>query len=84
MKKYEVLAYYTFTTIPDPHREVAEHKQFFSGRDVMSRIYISEQGINGQMSAEQSDSWPIGNGWPPGVTIFTSRSITIMNMFFPE
>ncbi len=56
MKKYEVLAYYIFTNIPDPQREVAEHKQFFAGRDVMSRIYISEQGINGQMSAEESDS----------------------------
>lgn len=56
MKKYEVLAYYIFTPIEDPHGEVALHKKFFEGRDVTSRIYISEEGINGQMSAEESDA----------------------------
>lgn len=45
-----ILAYYKFTPIKDPHEEVARHKAFFSTRDISSRIYISEQGINGQMS----------------------------------
>lgn len=54
--KYEILAYYTFTPINDPKKEVALHKEFFNGRDVMSRIYISEGGINGQMSAAEGDS----------------------------
>ncbi len=48
---YLVLAFYHIGPIADPHGEVALHKQFFEGRDVKSRIYISEQGINGQMSA---------------------------------
>lgn len=48
---YLVLAYYYIAPIGDPHNEVARHKEFFEGRDVKSRIYISEQGINGQMSA---------------------------------
>jgi UPF0176 protein len=53
---YLVLAYYHFITINDPHQEVAAHKKFFEGRDVTSRIYISENGINGQMSAARADA----------------------------
>lgn len=48
---YDVLAFYIFTPIADPHEEIRLHKEFFKTRDVASRIYISEQGINGQMSA---------------------------------
>lgn len=48
---YYVLAFYLFTPIVDPLEEVRKHKDFFISRDVRSRIYISDQGINGQMSA---------------------------------
>lgn len=51
-----VLAYYHFHAIQDPRKEVDTHKAFFSGRDVTCRIYISEQGINGQMSAAKEDA----------------------------
>lgn len=50
-KNYYVIAYYIFTSIEDPYREVARHQAFFATRDICSRIYISEQGINAQMSA---------------------------------
>jgi UPF0176 protein len=50
-KKYLVLAYYLFTRVEDPKHEVREHKKFFESRDVTARIYISHEGINGQMSA---------------------------------
>ncbi len=53
---YLVLAYYKFVQIEDPHAEVARHKQFFEGRDARSRIYISHEGINGQMSAAKADA----------------------------
>ncbi len=53
---YFVLAYYRFVRISDPHAEVLAHKEFFEGRDLTSRIYISEQGINGQMSGLKSDA----------------------------
>lgn len=53
---YLVLAFYHFLPINDPHAEVAAHKLFFEGRDVTSRIYISENGINGQMSAAEQDA----------------------------
>lgn len=51
---YWVLAYYCLTEIADPHGEVEKHAQFFQTRDLKSRIYISEQGINGQMSGSIS------------------------------
>lgn len=47
----KVIAYYCLTPLADPHAEVALQKSFLETRDVTSRIYISEQGINGQMSA---------------------------------
>src|SRR5580693_5676786 len=47
---YQVLAYYLIGKIEDPLAEVARHKEFFQNRDFKGRIYISEQGINGQAS----------------------------------
>ncbi len=51
IKNYYVLAYYHFVALEDPCAEVERHKHFFETRDVRARIYISHQGINGQMSA---------------------------------
>ena len=42
--------------MPDPLGEVVRHRAFFEGLDVTSRIYISEAGINGQMSARVEDA----------------------------
>ena len=53
-KQYFVLAFYIFTPIEKPQAEVAKHHLFFKERDICSRIYISHEGINGQMSAEKS------------------------------
>ncbi len=50
-KVYYVLAFYLFSPIEDPELEVAKHHAFFKDRDITSRIYISHQGINAQMSA---------------------------------
>lgn len=55
-KKYFVIAFYRFVTIDSPHEEVLRHKVFCKERDILGRIYISEQGINGQMSAEEHDA----------------------------
>ncbi|MCX6987642.1 MAG: rhodanese-related sulfurtransferase [Chlamydiae bacterium] len=51
MDTYYVLAFYIFTPIADPHEEVRRHHEFFETRDIRSRIYISKDGINAQMSA---------------------------------
>ena len=55
-RQYRILAYYLFTPIEDPAEEVRRHFAFFEGRDVKGRIYISSQGINGQMSAAVRDA----------------------------
>lgn len=53
-KKYLILAYYHLIKLENPQAEVAAQKEFFANKDVTARIYISEQGINGQMSASQN------------------------------
>ena len=50
-----ILAYYFFTTIEDPQQEVAKHRAFLEGKDIRCRVYISHEGINGQMSASEKD-----------------------------
>src|SRR3989344_1499919 len=47
---YWVIAFYHLVEISDPQAEVAKHQEFFRTRDLKSRLYLSEQGINGQMS----------------------------------
>lgn len=56
MKKYYALAYYCFVPIENPELEVEKHKNYFKDRDVAGRIYISHEGINGQMSGSASDA----------------------------
>jgi len=60
--EYKVLAYYYIGAIENPRVEVELHKKFFKDRDFKGRIYISEQGINGQTSgridhAEEYMAW---------------------------
>lgn len=50
-EQYHVLAYYYFTRLEDPMEEVSRHQEFLRERDIRCRVYISEEGINGQMSA---------------------------------
>lgn len=53
---YFVLAYYTFQTIENPKQEVIQHKKYLERLDATCRIYISEEGINGQASLERNDA----------------------------
>jgi UPF0176 protein len=57
---YWVLAYYSFTPIAHPlahpHEEVAAHKAFIEPLDLTCRVYLSEQGINGQLCAPAADA----------------------------
>jgi UPF0176 protein len=51
--QYQVIAYYWIGKVEDPYAEIARHKEFFQNRDLKGRIYISEQGINGQASGSR-------------------------------
>ncbi len=59
---YCVLAYYYFTAIEDPHAEVTRHQEFIGDKDIKCRVYISHEGINGQMSASSADA-PLYMEW---------------------
>lgn len=48
---YLIVAFYHLVSIEDPEAEIKKHRAFLADRDVRSRIYISEGGINCQMSA---------------------------------
>ena len=53
---YFVLAFYRFQKIENPQAEVKIHKEFLATLDSTCRIYISEEGINGQACFERSDA----------------------------
>jgi UPF0176 protein len=53
---YHVLAYYCFTSLENPLEEVSRHQAFLQNLEIRCRIYISEEGINGQMSASPEAS----------------------------
>lgn len=53
---YCVLAYYHFTHLDDPHVEVSRHLEFIRDKDIKCRVYLSQEGINGQMSASKADA----------------------------
>jgi UPF0176 protein len=53
---YSILAFYKFVSIEDPDREVKRLKEFFASCDLSCRIYLSHEGINGQMSAKKEDA----------------------------
>lgn len=74
--KYFILAYYHFTPISDPQQEVAAHKAFFKDRQLTSRIYISEQGINGQMSGIREDTEAYMN-WMHANSLFENMPFKI-------
>jgi len=57
---YICLAYYHFFKPPEklenPEKFVKDHKRFLESKDAKGRIYINEQGINGQMSIHENDA----------------------------
>lgn len=53
---YFVLAFYQFSSIADPQAEIKRQKEYLATKDAKSRIYISEEGINGQMSLSKEDA----------------------------
>jgi len=55
-KTYHVLAFYCLTPLETPQQEVERQQEFLKGRDVTCRVYISEQGINGQMCLSEEDA----------------------------
>lgn len=53
VSRFNVIAYYIFTPISNPKEEVEEQRRFLENMGATGRIYISEEGINGQLSCTQ-------------------------------
>ncbi len=53
-EQFLILAYYHFCPT-DPEKLTKEHKEFFRDKGMVGRIYISEEGINGQASGPVED-----------------------------
>ena len=52
---YIVLSYYSFFNVENPALEVERHRLYCSGLDILGRIYIADNGINGQVSLHISE-----------------------------
>ena len=48
--EYVAVAFYGLAEVKDPLALVAEHRKYVLAHDIRCRIYISEQGINAQVS----------------------------------
>ncbi|MCB1149685.1 MAG: rhodanese-related sulfurtransferase, partial [Chlamydiia bacterium] len=55
-RPYQVFAFYKFTPVENAQDEVAAHKEILSSLDARGRIYISEEGYNGQMSIHEDQA----------------------------
>jgi len=73
---YQVLAYYHFSPIEDAKEEVRLHKEFLEKLDARGRIYISEEGINGQVSIHEKDA-PTYIEWLQGKKEFQGMQIKV-------
>ena len=62
MSSYQILAFYHFTPIEDPFAEVKRQKNFLKNLDARARLYISDKGVNAQMSLKQKMPRPIKTG----------------------
>jgi UPF0176 protein len=47
---YEILLYYLYTTIDDPEAYVGEHRQLCEELELLGRILVAREGINGTVS----------------------------------
>lgn len=62
---YQLLTFYKFVDISDPHEEVARHKQFLVDIGMKWRIYIGEEGISATVTWNawqvQAYKWYLSN-----------------------
>lgn len=69
MTQYFAVAYYKIQEVQDPEMEMKKHKKFLNTLDVKGRIYISTEGINGQISASK-DAFLAFKAWMDDHAVF--------------
>ena len=55
MKPYSVLLYYNYTPIPDPEAYRVKHHLFCIENNLLGRIIVASEGLNGTVSGLQAD-----------------------------
>lgn len=50
MKKYRVLLYYKYVDIADPEKFMKDHLDFCNTNEILGRVFIGKEGINGTVS----------------------------------
>ena len=50
MTKYNTLLYYCYSTIADAEQFAADHLKFCKSLDLVGRIIVAEEGLNGTVS----------------------------------
>lgn len=73
---YKLVTFYCFTKIDNPRAEVQRHKAFCQARDIRSRIYINEQGINAQLSGKGDDAVEYAK-WVTSDPRFTGTRVSV-------
>lgn len=73
---HKIISFYQFVSIQEPEREVSIHKAFCGNHDIKARIYISEQGINAQLSAINEDA-EVYLSWLKSHPVFSQATLKI-------
>ncbi len=55
MKNYRVLLFYKYITFPDPEKFCMEHLLFCQQNNILGRVWIAHEGINGTVSGLSED-----------------------------
>jgi len=55
MKNYRVLLFYKYITFPDPEKFCMEHLLFCQQNNILGRVWIAHEGINGTVSGLRED-----------------------------
>lgn len=58
---HQLVTFYSIVRVEDPEELVKRHKEFCRDRDIRGRIYISEKGINGQLSGPGNTAMEYAN-----------------------
>ena len=69
MSRYFAVAYYKIVEVPEPEKEMKRHKKFLASLDAKGRIYLSHEGINGQVSLSE-ESFSVYRDWMNESPIF--------------
>jgi UPF0176 protein len=52
MKEYRVLLYYKYVEFADPEKFMKDHLEYCSTNEILGRVYIGKEGINGTVSGK--------------------------------